>query len=116
MAEESALLLPPTTKTVQGMHDDKMQVPKHSYNWKAMFRVKPNAAFLSDHESGKWFAEKLGLSDLLGYGVGCAVRAGIYSFIGVGAGIAGMLQSSCSGLFQSILIIVNIGNLLIFIP
>ena len=31
----------------------------------------------------------LGLTDLLGYGVGCTVGAGIYSQIGVGVGLAG---------------------------
>ena len=66
---------------------------KHSYSFKSLFAVKPIDAFLLDRESrpaGHSLAEKLGLSDLLGYGVGCTVGAGIYSLIGVGSGIAGI--------------------------
>ncbi len=48
--------------------------------------------FLEDRNntSGKnKLSESLTLIDLLGYGVGCTVGAGIYSQIGVGVGLAG---------------------------
>ena len=38
---------------------------------------------------GSGLAESLGLSDVLGYGIGCTVGAGIYSQIAVGVGVAG---------------------------
>ena len=70
---------------------------KTSYTWKSLFTVKPIQAFLDSREArkkGNSLAEKLGLIDLLGYGVGCTVGAGIYSLIGVGAGIAGRSRTS----------------------
>ena len=47
--------------------------------------------FLEDRaKTGKnKLSVSLGLTDLLGYGVGCTVGAGIYSQIGVGVGLAG---------------------------
>ena len=42
---------------------------------------------------GNSLAESLGLIDLLGYGVGCTVGAGIYSLVGIGAGIAGKITT-----------------------
>ena len=63
-----------------------------AYKLKSLFTVKPVEAFLAERESrpkGYSLAETLGLVDLLGYGVGCTVGAGIYSLIGIGAGIAG---------------------------
>ena len=65
---------------------------KHSYSLRSLFTVKPIEAFLESRDAkpdGGSLAEKLGLIDLLGYGVGCTVGAGIYSLIGIGAGIAG---------------------------
>jgi APA family basic amino acid/polyamine antiporter len=65
---------------------------RKSYRVQSLFTVKPLEAFINERESkpeGKSLAEKLGLIDLLGYGVGCTVGAGIYSLIGIGAGIAG---------------------------
>ena len=59
----------------------------------ALFRRKPVKLFLEDRadtSKGNKLAESLGLTDLLGYGVGCTVGAGIYSQIAVGVGIAGM--------------------------
>ena len=66
---------------------------KKSYNVKSLFTIKPIEAFIEERESrpeGSSLAERLGLIDLLGYGVGCTVGAGIYSLIGIGAGIAGI--------------------------
>ena len=66
---------------------------KESYTIKSLFTVKPIQAFLESREAkpeGGSLAQKLGLIDLLGYGIGCTVGAGIYSLIGVGAGIAGI--------------------------
>lgn len=65
---------------------------KKSYNVKALFSVKPIEVFKAEREArpeGSSLAERLELTDLLGYGVGCTVGAGIYSLIGIGAGIAG---------------------------
>ena len=65
---------------------------KKSYNMKALFSVKPIEVFKAEREArpeGSSLAERLELTDLLGYGVGCTVGAGIYSLIGIGAGIAG---------------------------
>ena len=67
---------------------------KKSYNIKSLLAVKPIEYFLEERESrpeGSSLAERLGLIDLLGYGVGSTVGAGIYSLIGIGAGIAGDL-------------------------
>ena len=63
-----------------------------SYRLKSLLAIKPIEAFLAEREArpeGHRLAEQLGLSDLLGYGVGCTVGAGIYSLIGIGVGIAG---------------------------
>ena len=71
---------------------------KKSYSLKSLFTVKPIQAFLESRETrteGSSLAEKLGVIDLLGYGVGCTVGAGIYSLIGVGAGIAGITNPAC---------------------
>ena len=68
---------------------------RESYKFKSLFAVKPIEAFLAEREArpeGHRLAERLGLSDLLGYGVGCTVGAGIYSLIGIGVGIAGHLS------------------------
>ena len=65
---------------------------KASYRVKSLFAVKPIEAFIAERENrqeGQSLAERLGVIDLLGYGVGCTVGAGIYSLIGIGAGIAG---------------------------
>uniref|UniRef100_A0A1X7UYV6 Cationic amino acid transporter C-terminal domain-containing protein n=1 Tax=Amphimedon queenslandica TaxID=400682 RepID=A0A1X7UYV6_AMPQE len=65
---------------------------KKSYKLKSLFAIKPIEAFNEERENrpeGSSLAERLGLIDLLGYGVGCTVGAGIYSLIGIGAGIAG---------------------------
>lgn len=65
---------------------------KKSYKLKSLFVIKPIEAFNEERENrpeGSSLAERLGLIDLLGYGVGCTVGAGIYSLIGIGAGIAG---------------------------
>lgn len=65
---------------------------KKSYKVEALFSVKPIEAFKAEREArpeGSSLAERLELTDLLGYGVGCTVGAGIYSLIGIGAGIAG---------------------------
>ena len=71
---------------------------KHSYSIRSFFTVKPIEAFMEGREKkkeGGGLAQKLGLIDLLGYGVGCTVGAGIYSLIGVGAGIAGAVTVVC---------------------
>ena len=65
---------------------------KVAYHPNSLTAVKPIHRFLSERDSkpkGKSLAEELGFIDLVGYGVGCTVGAGIYSLIGVGAGIAG---------------------------
>lgn len=65
---------------------------RRSYRLESLLAVKPIEAFLAEREArpeGHRLAERLGLSDLLGYGVGCTVGAGIYSLIGIGVGIAG---------------------------
>ena len=61
---------------------------------RSLFRRKPVSAFLEEREDrgkdGKsGLSESLGLTDLLGYGVGCTVGAGIYSQISIGAEAAG---------------------------
>ena len=71
-----------------------LQRIKTSYRFKSLLAVKPVEAFIAERdkrEEGQSLAERLGLVDLLGYGVGCTVGAGIYSLVGIGAGIAGQL-------------------------
>ena len=65
---------------------------KRAYRFQSLLAVKPIEAFLAEREArpkGRSLAERLGLIDLLGYGVGSTVGAGIYSLIGIGVGIAG---------------------------
>ena len=65
-----------------------------TFHPKSLFTVKPINEFIKQRDArpeGKRLAESLGLIDLLGYGVGCTVGAGIYSLVGIGAGIAGKL-------------------------
>ena len=65
---------------------------KKAYRFKSLAAVKPVEAFLVERYArpeGKRLAVSLGLLDLLGYGVGCTVGAGIYSLIGDGVSIAG---------------------------
>ena len=64
-----------------------------AYHPRSLVSVKPIEKFVSEREistKGKSLAKDLGLIDLIGYGVGCTVGAGIYSLIGVGVQIAGM--------------------------
>ena len=63
-----------------------------SYRPRSLFSIKPLEKFIEEREArpdGHKLAETLGVIDLLGYGVGSTVGAGIYSLIGVAAGIAG---------------------------
>lgn len=63
-----------------------------TFHPRSLFTVKPIKEFMEERDArpeGKRLAESLGLIDLLGYGVGCTVGAGIYSLVGIGAGIAG---------------------------
>lgn len=63
-----------------------------AYRLKSLTSIKPMESFLAEREArpkGQSLAESLGLVDLLAYGVGATVGAGIYSLIGVAAGIAG---------------------------
>ena len=65
-----------------------------AYNFRSLVAIKPMETFLQEREDrpeGQRLAERLGVIDLLGYGVGSTVGAGIYSLIGVAAGIAGKL-------------------------
>ena len=62
--------------------------------FRSLFCRKPIKKCLEEREKrckdGKTGqSESLGLTDLLGYGVGCTVGAGIYSQIAVGVGDAG---------------------------
>ena len=62
--------------------------------FRSLFRRKPIKTCLEERENrgkdGKTgLSESLGLTDLLGYGVGCTVGAGIYSQISVGVRDAG---------------------------
>ena len=85
---------------------------KHSYTVRSLFTVKPIEAFMESRQTkteGGSLAEKLGLVDLLGYGVGCTVGAGIYSLIGVGAGIAGMIHR------QIVCLLACHGTLLLYV-
>lgn len=65
-----------------------------AYSFRSLSAVKPIESFLDERAArteGQRLAESLGFIDLLGYGVGCTVGAGIYSLIGIGAQIAGRL-------------------------
>ena len=65
---------------------------QRSYRVRSLFSVKPLEKFREEREArpeGQRLAESLGVIDLLAYGVGSTVGAGIYSLIGVAAGIAG---------------------------
>ena len=66
-----------------------------AYHPKSLFTPKPIDTFIAESKAnlkGKRLDRALGLTDLIGYGVGCTVGAGIYSLIGSGAGLAGKLQ------------------------
>lgn len=100
MEEKRPLLNGSSTSTAiqresRGNRGLKQRVLKRitdSYRIKSLMAVKPIEAFIKEREArpeGSSLAERLGLIDLLGYGVGCTVGAGIYSLIGIGAGIAG---------------------------
>lgn len=63
-----------------------------AYRFRSLVAVKPLEKFMEERDArpeGRKLAESLGVIDLLGYGVGSTVGAGIYSLIGVAAGIAG---------------------------
>ena len=65
---------------------------QRSYRLRSLFSVKPLEKFREEREArpeGQRLSESLGVIDLLAYGVGSTVGAGIYSLIGVAAGIAG---------------------------
>ena len=65
---------------------------QEAYNPLSMFRSKPVEVCVAESQAnvkGRRLDRALGLIDLIGYGVGCTVGAGIYSLIGVGVGIAG---------------------------
>lgn len=65
---------------------------KEAYNPLSMFTSKPVEVCVAESQAnvkGRRLDRALGLIDLIGYGVGCTVGAGIYSLIGVGVGIAG---------------------------
>ena len=65
---------------------------KEAYNPLSMFTSKPVEVCVAESKAnvkGRRLDRALGLIDLIGYGVGCTVGAGIYSLIGVGVGIAG---------------------------
>ena len=73
---------------------DVRQRLKKAYQFRSLVAVKPVESFLIEREArpeGQRLSESLGLLDLVGYGVGCTVGAGIYSLIGIGAQIAGQL-------------------------
>lgn len=73
---------------------DVRQRLKKAYHFRSLVAVKPVESFLVEREArpeGQRLSESLGLLDLVGYGVGCTVGAGIYSLIGIGAQIAGLL-------------------------
>lgn len=61
---------------------------------RSLIRRKPISVCLEEREKrgssdGSGLAESLGLTDVLGYGIGCTVGAGIYSQIAIGVGVAG---------------------------
>ena len=69
-----------------------------AYRFRSLVAVKPVEKFREEREArpeGQRLAERLGVIDLLGYGVGSTVGAGIYSLIGVAAGIAGEFHQLC---------------------
>ena len=75
-----------------GRLHQRVSEAKKAYRFKSLAAVKPVEAFLVERYArpeGKRLAVSLGLLDLLGYGVGCTVGAGIYSLIGDGVSIAG---------------------------
>ena len=81
---------------MQQIHKEKLKdllrLVKRSYNIKSLFAIKPLEVFIKEREKrpeGRRLAESLNLIDLLGYGVGCTIGSGIYSLVGIGAGIAG---------------------------
>lgn len=55
----------------------------------AIQRVKPLEQFQQGKHGGTSLKKCLTLVDLIAYGVGCSVGAGVYSLVGVGAQIAG---------------------------
>ena len=68
--------------------------PLHAYVLRSLFRRKPISVCLEERKDrgakdGTGLAESLGLTDVLGYGIGCTVGAGIYSQISIGVGVAG---------------------------
>ena len=68
-----------------------------AYHPKSLFTPKPIDTFIAESKAnlkGKRLDRALGLTDLIGYGVGCTVGAGIYSLIGSGVGLAGRLQNN----------------------
>lgn len=74
-----------------------------SYSLAALIRVKPIQLAIRERtaqdvaQTGTThpaLKKTLNLVDVLGYGVGCTVGAGIYSLVGPGAAIAGMYSSS----------------------
>ena len=70
----------------------------HYYVLRSLFRRKPIKVCLEERdtrEKGSGLAESLGLADLLGYGIGCTVGAGIYSQIAIGVGVAGKYSVTC---------------------
>lgn len=63
---------------------------------RSLVRRKPISVCLEERNErgandGSGLAESLGLSDVLGYGIGCTVGAGIYSQIAIGVGVAGKI-------------------------
>lgn len=71
---------------------DVRQRLKRAYHIRSLVAVKSVESFLVEREArpeGQRLAESLGFIDLVGYGVGCTVGAGIYSLIGIGTQIAG---------------------------
>ena len=87
--ETQPLLRPHANDSTFHRTVDKLIV---AYHPNSLTAVKPIHRFLSERDSkqkGKSLAQELGFIDLVGYGIGCTVGAGIYSLIGVGAGIAG---------------------------
>ena len=75
-----------------GKLQQRISEAKKAYRFGSLAAVKPVEAFLVERYArpeGRRLAVSLGLLDLLGYGVGCTVGAGIYSLIGDGVAIAG---------------------------
>ena len=79
---------------------------KKAYHYRSLVAVKPVESFLVEREArpeGQRLSESLGFLDLVGYGVGCTVGAGIYSLIGIGAQIAGQLLYMLVGMEYAVL-------------